>query len=73
MVERFTLEQVDSKPYLSSCVKLKPHAVTTFNQKSCDCCRLTESNTPWYYSNTEIGNVEEPEVEYESHIQLIVV
>lgn len=67
MVKRFTLEQVGSKPHLYSCVKLKPHAMITFNQKSCDCCRLTESNTPWYYSNTEIGNVEEPKIGYESY------
>lgn len=64
MIKRFTLAQVGSKAYLHSCVKLKPYAGITFNQKSCDCCRPVECT--WYYSNAEIGNVEEPKVEYES-------
>lgn len=46
---------------MHSYVKLKPHAVITFNQKSCDCCRTMESSTTSY--PTEIGNVEEPEIE----------
>lgn len=33
--------------------------------KLCD-CRPVESSTRWYYSNTEITNVEEPKVEYEN-------
>lgn len=66
MVRRFTLELVGSKPYLPSCVNLKPHAVIICNQKSCDCCSPIESSTTWYCFNAEIGNVEEPEVEYES-------
>lgn len=63
MVRRFTLEQIGSKAYLQSCVKLKPH---DSHRKSCDCGRPVESRIKWHYFNAEVGNVEEPMVEYGS-------